>query len=49
VLPAERLLRKHGELALLAFALAGLRCTAYGGRGATMAVRLCEPGCPRMR
>jgi hypothetical protein len=50
VLPAERLLRKHGELALLEFALVGIRCTACRQYGATMSmVRLCEPGCPRQR
>ena len=50
VLPAERLIRKHGELALLEFALVGLRCTDCGSLGATMTmVRLCEVGCPRRR
>ena len=50
VLPADRLLRKHGELALVEFALAGIRCGSCGGRGATLSmVRLCEPGCPRQR
>ena len=50
VLPAERLLRKHGELALLEFALVAVRCTACGARGATMTmVRLCDPGCSRRR
>ena len=48
VLPAERLLRKHGELTLLEFALVSVRCTACGARGATMTmVRLCDPGCSR--
>jgi len=50
VLPAERLLRKHDELALLEFALVGVRCTACGARGATMTmVRLCDPRCSRRR
>jgi hypothetical protein len=50
VLPAERLIRKHGELALLEFALVGVRCTDCRSRGATMTmVRLCEAGCPRRR
>lgn len=50
VLPAERLTRKHGELALLEFALTGVQCTACQSRGATMTmVRLCEAGCPRRR
>ena len=50
VLPVARLLAKHGELALLELALVGIRCTACGSRGATMTmVRLCEPGCPRLR
>ena len=50
VLPAERLLRKHGELALVEFTLVGILCSACGNRGATLAmVRLCEPGCPRQR
>jgi hypothetical protein len=50
VLPAERLLRKYGELALLEFALVSVRCTVCGARGGTMTmVRLCDPGCPRHR
>ena len=50
LLPAEQLLRKHGELALLEFALIGIRCTACGSTGATMTmVRLCDPGCRRQR
>ncbi len=50
VLPAERMLRKYGELALLEFCLIDIRCTACGQRGATMKmVRLCDPGCPKLR
>lgn len=50
VLPAERLLRKHGDLAMLEFALVAVRCTACGALGATMTmVRLCDAGCPRRR
>ena len=49
VLPAAAMLRKHGELALLEFALIGLRCSACRGWGATMTmVRLCDGGCPKM-
>ena len=50
LLPAAALLRKHGELALLEFALVGLRCTSCRERGATMTmVRLCDRSCPRQR
>ena len=50
VLPVERLLRKHGDLALLEFALVGIQCTACAGHGATMTmVRLCNPGCRYQR
>jgi hypothetical protein len=50
VLPAELLIRKHGELALLEFALVAIRCTACGNRGGTATmVRLCDPGCPKLR
>ncbi len=49
-MPAKRLLRKHGELALLEFALAGIRCSECRNYGATATmIRLCEPGCPRQR
>jgi len=50
VLPAERLLRKHGELALLEFALIDIRCSVCGGLGATATmVRLRNSSCPRLR
>lgn len=50
MLPAARLLKKHGELALVEFALVGLKCSECAEYGATMRmVRLCEPGCPRQR
>jgi hypothetical protein len=49
-LPIDRLIMKHGEIALVEFALVGLLCTACGHRGASaLMVRLCEPGCPRQR
>lgn len=49
-LPADLLLKKHGDLALLEFALQGIRCAACKQYGATMTmVRLCEPGCPKQR
>ncbi len=47
-LPIEALIRKNGELAMVAFALLDLACSACGNRGATASlVRLCDPGCPR--
>jgi hypothetical protein len=49
-LPVKALLRKHGNLALVEFALVGLKCSECGARGAcAMMLRLCEPGCPRQR
>ena len=48
VLPAAAMIRKHGELHMLEFALVGLKCSSCGGHGATHSmVRLCDPGCPR--
>jgi hypothetical protein len=45
VLLVDRLIRKHGELALVEFALEGLKCTACGHIGASaLMLRLCEPG-----
>ncbi len=50
MLPAATLLRKHGELALLEFALGAIRCTECRSFGAAATMtRLCEPGCPRQR
>lgn len=49
-LPVDQLIRKFGDLALVEFALVGLKCSACGHRGASALMRrLCEPGCPRQR
>jgi hypothetical protein len=49
-LPVDALIRKFGDLALVEFALVGLKCTACGHIGASaLMLRLCEPGCPRQR
>lgn len=49
-LPVRQLVRKHGELCLLEFALVSIRCTECRKYGATMKmVRLCDPGCPKQR
>ena len=49
-LPAKQLIRKHGELAVVEFALMGIKCSECGGRGASASmIRLCEPGCPKRR
>ena len=50
VLPAEWLLRKFGDLALLAVALVSIRCSVCHGYGATAPmVRTWGRTCPRIR
>jgi hypothetical protein len=49
-LPIDALITKYGDLAMVEFALVGLKCTACGHRGASnLMLRLCKPGCPRQR
>ena len=50
VLPSESLIRKHGELILLEFAMNSVRCTVCRQWGAAARLeRLCDPGCPHRR
>ncbi len=49
-LPVERMIRKHGELALMEFVMAGLRCLECDQYRATSTMlQLCDPGCGRQR
>jgi hypothetical protein len=49
-MPVDRLIRKHGELAIVDVVLVGLKCSNCGGYGASaLMLKLCEPGCPKQR
>lgn len=49
-MPVDRLIRKHGELAIVEVVLVGLKCTNCGSYGASaLTLKLCEPGCPKQR
>jgi hypothetical protein len=48
--PVDRLIRKHGELAIVEVVLVRLKCSDCGGCGAgALMLKLCEPGCPKQR